>query len=156
MKFLLYGVLGLTIIALDLFFIPGGLLILVGSGMLIYSIYLNYIAYGLIPAIIEIIIILSILPFIIRYGLARLALKGEMRAEDGYVGIDDFSIHVGKVGKTLTAMRPSGTVIIEEPEGELRLDCVAEGGFIEAEEEVVVVDTNGPSIIVRRTAEAAN
>lgn len=150
MKFLIWGVLGLVIIALDLIFIPGGLLIIVGSCFLVYSVYLNYAAHGAWAALIEIIVILSILPFLIRYGLSRLALKSEMRAEDGFVAVEDFSIHIGKEGKAMTDLRPSGTVLVPGETGEMRLDCIAEGGYIEAGEQVKVVGSNGPSITVRR------
>lgn len=152
MKIVLFAILGLGIITVDLMFIPGGLLILVGSGLIIYSIYLNYIAYGLLPALLEMLVVMAILPFIIRHGLARLALKGEMHAEDGYVGVEDYSVHIGKEGEALTDLRPSGTVIVQDEGGPLRLDCIAEGGYIEAGEAVRVTSSNGPSLVVRRMA----
>lgn len=150
MKILFYGVLGLAIIALDLLFIPGGLLLIVGGGMLIYSIYLNYMAFGFISALVEIMIILAILPILIKKGLSRLALKNEMRAEDGFVGVEDYSIHLGKVGKAVTDLRPAGTVVVVDGNEQLRLDCIADGGYIEAGTEVQVSDVRGPSLVVRR------
>lgn len=150
MKFLIFGVLGFLLLALDLMFIPGGLLILVGSGLLVYSVYLNYVANGIWAALAEIAVVLAMLPSLIRYSLNRLALKNEMRKEDGFVGVEDYSRYLKKTGRAVTDLRPAGTVLLDEGEDQARLDCIAEGGYIEAGEPIVVVASRGPSLVVRR------
>lgn len=150
MKFLIFGILGFLLIAVDLMFIPGGLLVVVGSGLLVYSVYLNFVANGIWAALLEIAIVLAMLPSLIRYSLNRLALKKEMRAEDGFVGVEDYSRYLKQTGRAITDLRPSGTVVLDDNEAQTRLDCIAEGGYIEAGEPVEVVASRGPSLVVRR------
>ena len=53
---------------------------------------------------------------------------------------------IGKTGEALTDIRPSGKARIE---GE-KLDVMTETGVIEKGESIIVVDTRGPSIFVRK------
>lgn len=150
MKFLMLGLLGLAIITVDLLFIPGGLLLIVGGGLLAYSVYLNYITYGVWSALIEVMAILAILPFLIKHSLTRLALKNEMRAEDGFVGVENYSKYLNMIGEAVSDLRPSGMVLVNEGESSRRLDCISEGGYIEKGTTVIVSAVRGPSLVVRR------
>jgi len=66
--------------------------------------------------------------------------------ERGIAGVSDenFAGLMGKTGKTVTPLRPSG---IAEIEGE-RLSVVAEGEIIEANVEIVVINVEGNSVVV--------
>jgi membrane-bound serine protease (ClpP class) len=53
---------------------------------------------------------------------------------------------VGRHGVTETALRPAGKANI----GGKRIDVVTDGGFLEANERVVVAEVDGPRVVVRR------
>jgi membrane-bound serine protease (ClpP class) len=53
---------------------------------------------------------------------------------------------IGKHGVTETALRPSGKASI----GGKRVDVITDGGFVEANQRVVVVEAQGPRVVVRK------
>lgn len=61
-------------------------------------------------------------------------------------GTVDYSALVGKTGKTLCALRPSGIVEIDGT----RYDVVAENEFIESDVDVKVVRTEGVRVVVAK------
>jgi len=56
---------------------------------------------------------------------------------------------VGKRGKTLTPLRPAGSVLID---GE-RVDVVSDGGYIPADRQVEVIQVEGVRVVVRAVEE---
>ena len=52
----------------------------------------------------------------------------------------------GKTGKTLTILRPSGTVLIDSK----HYDVVSEDEFIEKDQDIMVLDVQGNKIIVTK------
>ncbi len=147
---LLLTIIGFLLIIFDLMFIPGGFLIAAGSGMILYAVYLNYDAYNAWTALIHLLVCLAVMPKLVTTSLNRVALKGEMRAEDGYVGVDDYSVHIGKQGVARSDLRPSGTIILDGESIPQMLDCIAEGGYIEKGERIEVFEVRGPSLVVRK------
>lgn len=77
----------------------------------------------------------------------RLILKTRQDVGSGYVAPSDFRPYLGKGGRALTALRPSGTVEID---GE-RIDAVTEGSYVEAGRAVLVVKVEGTRVVVRET-----
>lgn len=63
-----------------------------------------------------------------------LALQAEQKSSAGYVGVDDYSSVIGKEGKVISMLRPSGKV---EVDGEI-LDAMSEYGYIDRGEMVRV------------------
>lgn len=63
-----------------------------------------------------------------------LALQAEQRSSAGYVGVDDLSFVIGKEGKVVSILRPSGKVEID---GEV-YDAMSEIGYINPGEKVRV------------------
>jgi len=53
---------------------------------------------------------------------------------------------VGRHGVTETPLRPAGKANV----GGKRIDVVTDGGFIEANERVVVAEVDGPRVVVRK------
>lgn len=66
-------------------------------------------------------------------------------ANAGYVSSDDYTGFVGRVGTTVTALRPSGTAEVEG----IRLAVVSEGDFVPAGAPVQVVLVQGSRVVVR-------
>jgi len=54
---------------------------------------------------------------------------------------------LGQEGVTLTALRPSGTVLLNNGE---QLSVVSDGAFIEINQQVVVINREGNRILVRK------
>ncbi|MCP3764277.1 nodulation efficiency protein NfeD [Domibacillus sp. A3M-37] len=75
----------------------------------------------------------------------KFILSDSTDTERGYVSNVTRTDLIGKVGRAKTALRPSGTVVID---GE-RVDAVAEGVFIAGGKEVAVVKTEGVRVVVR-------
>ncbi len=81
-----------------------------------------------------------------RKGLLRsFVLSDAATREAGYSTSDDYSALMGKKGRAVTPLRPSGTVEIEGK----RFDTVSEGVYIYADETVEVVRVEGGRIVVR-------
>ncbi len=75
----------------------------------------------------------------------RLMLKDEVAKKDGYTVADTNSALIGRVGTTITPVRPAGTVLIDDR----RLDVISEGGFIDADTKVRITDVKGAKVTVK-------
>jgi len=78
----------------------------------------------------------------------KFILKDAMKTEEGYVSHVSRTDLLGKRGRALTPLRPSGTALI----GEQRVDVVSEGEFIPKDADIVVVLVDGGRVVVRRAA----
>ena len=73
-------------------------------------------------------------------------LSGEQRADEGYrASSGEFEVLVGRRGKTMSALRPSGIVQVDNK----RVPVLTEGGFISADTEVEIVSVKGSRVFVR-------
>ncbi|MDO9573533.1 MAG: NfeD family protein [Candidatus Contubernalis sp.] len=77
--------------------------------------------------------------------LSNIILSFKEDKDLGYVGPQQAFQLLDKEGITLTPLRPSGTA---EFDGS-RIDVVSEGGFIDVNVTVKVVQVDGPRVIVR-------
>jgi len=75
----------------------------------------------------------------------KLILTDSTNTESGYVSNVNRLELIGREGITVTPLRPSGTVKLDDE----RLDVVAEGSFIENNTKVKVVKVEGSRIVVR-------
>ncbi len=147
---LLLTLVGFALIIIDLMFLPGGLIIALGCGGILYSVFLNYSHFGVLPAAIHLTCCLAAAPKLTTWSLSRVALKHEMHAEAGFVGIASRAQYIGMQGIAISDLRPAGRVRIDLASPTF-LDCVAEGGYIAKGEAVHVVEERGPSLVVRKT-----
>ncbi|WP_271400017.1 NfeD family protein [Salinicoccus roseus] len=145
-------IIGILFIVVGLF-MTGSFLALIGSIIIIVSMVLVsgsallfsfYILVIIFLAIIEWVIFVkkkkSKLPF-----LNRLILRDATDAESGYTSFDDRTYLLGETAKTVTPLRPSGTIRYEDE----RIDAVAEGGYITGDVEVKVIHVEGTRVVVR-------
>ena len=79
--------------------------------------------------------------------LGRLTLAAATTAAEGYTAAPDSSSLVGKTGVTLTPLHPAGAARI----GELRLDVVTSGEFIDAGTPVQITEAHGSRLVVQKT-----
>jgi membrane-bound serine protease (ClpP class) len=79
----------------------------------------------------------------------RIILTDSTSTEKGYVSNKNRLELIGVEGITLTPLRPSGTIVVEDE----RIDVVSEGGFIAKDKKVRIVKTEGSRIVVREITE---
>lgn len=148
--------LGLMLLVAELFLPSGGVLGIMAGLALIGSVALAFQQSGR-AGLLFLLVVLVALPTIVGVGLhlwprtpiGRRMLLARPNPED----IDstnevDRHLHslVGKVGRTLTQLRPAGMTEIDGR----RIDTVAEGMIIEQGELVRVLDVQGRRVVVRK------
>lgn len=144
--------LGVGLVILEIF-IPGGIAGIIGGLAIIGSLFLAsgnmvHLAISLLIAI-TISILVSILMIRV-FGkkmriFKKIILTDSTSTEEGYISNKSRIELVGLEGETLTDLRPSGTVVIEDE----RIDVVSEGPFILKGARVKVVKAEGSRIVVR-------
>ncbi|MED4227452.1 NfeD family protein [Neobacillus cucumis] len=143
---------GILLIFLE-FFLPGAIAGTLGVAALILSLFLagqNALQIG-VSILIAIAVSFFVFFLMIKTFGKKLVLFNKMvlsetaRKEDGYVSNINRTDLLGMEGRTLTILRPAGTIIINNE----RVDAVSEGGFIEKNAEVKVIKVEGARIVVR-------
>lgn len=149
-------IIGLIMLLLE-FFIPGGIVGLIGSAIMVIALLFSgesvtYMAYSLLIALF--ISLLGMVVLVKFFGknlhvFSKIVLKDATTSEEGYVSNVNRIDLLGKRGKTVTPLRPSGTVYIDKE----RLDVVSEGNYIDVNVTVEVVEVEGSRIVVRQVNE---
>ncbi|MGG1291241.1 NfeD family protein [Bacillus smithii] len=75
----------------------------------------------------------------------RMVLTDSTDSEKGYVSHVNRYDLIGKTGVSVTPLRPSGTILIDEE----RIDAITEGNYIAKDKKIQVVKVEGVRIIVR-------
>ncbi len=76
----------------------------------------------------------------------RLGHQTSEQTSEGFAPAENYTSLIGKKGHVLTTLRPAGMVEIDGR----RLDVVADGDFINPEEKIIVTETIGNRIVVRK------
>lgn len=79
-------------------------------------------------------------------GATGLALGTSLSEESGYVNLPTNGALVGRTGTVMTALRPSGTIVVD---GE-RHDAVSDGDFIGEGQMVRVIEVHGNRVVVEQ------
>lgn len=77
--------------------------------------------------------------------LDKLILTDATTTEEGYVSNVNRTELLGRIGKTLTPLRPAGTLLLDDE----RLDVVSEGNYIATNKDVEIIKIEGSRIVVR-------
>lgn len=135
------------------FFVPGGILGILGTGSIIVSMFLaaenvKHMAMSMLIAV-SLAIFVSIIMLKV-FGKKmkfwrKLILTDATTTESGYVSNRNRLELIGVEGYTLTDLRPSGTVQVDDE----RIDVVSEGGFVGKNVKVKIVKVEGSRIVVR-------
>ena len=148
--------LGVGLVLLELF-IPGGIAGTIGLLAIVASFFMasaNVVHMGISLLIaLTASIVLSILMIRV-FGkkmkfFKRIILTDSTSTEKGYVSNKNRLELIGVEGTTLTPLRPSGTILVEDE----RIDVVSEGGFIAKGKRVRIVKTEGSRIVVREISD---
>ncbi|WP_078379649.1 NfeD family protein [Sutcliffiella halmapala] len=152
METIILFVVGVILIVLEIF-VPGGILGVLGLGAVIVSFFLAgddiaktgiALLIAMLVTIVAMVLLFTVFGKRIRM-FDRIILRDSTNTEQGYVSNVSRIELVGQVGVTLTALRPSGTAVINEE----RIDVVTEGMFIESNKKVTIVKAEGSRIVVR-------
>lgn len=149
---ILLQALGVGVIIAEFVLPSGGLLTLTAIGAFAYSIFymFSYVSTGAGMYLIAgdvILIPLAIMAGIKLITISPVTLRKSLAKENGVTVQDsDLQSLVGKYGKTLTDLRPSGKADIDGQ----RFDVVSAGDYIEKNDEIVVSAVNGNRIVVKQ------
>lgn len=152
MESIILVVIGIVLIILE-FFVPGGILGLLGTLSIIASLLLaaNNIGHMVFSILIALLVtIIAVVILFRRFGyekgiFRRIILFDSTSSEKGYVSNETRSDLVGLEGITVTPLRPAGTAVFNDD----RIDVVTEGSFISSNKKVKIIKAEGPRIIVR-------
>lgn len=140
---ILYAI-GLALLAAELF-IPGAIVGTVGFILVLVAIGFAFYQSATFTAVTMIVAAIVVIPTGFILLLPRLSMNAELSREDGFVEGTSKHDWMGRVGRTVSPLRPMGTA---EFEGQ-RLSVQAEHGMIESGVEVTVVRVEGNCPFVR-------
>ena len=154
--------LGIILLLLEIFVIPGfGITGISGIILILAGIFLSLVkhpfstpkaqltqafytlSFAIIITFVGIILAWKFLP---HTGLwKRIILSSAETKKEGFQSAPSGEFYLGKTGRSLTPLRPSGRAVIEEK----TLDVITEGEFIEKDREIRVIRVEGNKIIVK-------
>ncbi|KUP07305.1 membrane protein [Bacillus coahuilensis m2-6] len=148
---ILFGI-GIILIVLE-FFVPGGIAGILGILAVIGSILLaggNIVQMSISILIAMLVAVIGIIILVKVFGkrmnlFNKIILRDSTNTESGYVSNVTRRELIGRTGTTLTPLRPSGSMTIDEE----RIDVVSEGGYVAQGKLVRVIKTEGSRVIVR-------
>ncbi|WP_285768959.1 nodulation protein NfeD [Peribacillus sp. SI8-4] len=142
-----------VILVLAEFFIPGGIIGLLGFTAIVGSLFLAsddpvHMTISLLIAV-----TVSILAFILLVKVfgkqmkffRKMILTDATKTEQGYVSNPNRVDLLGVKGKAFTDLRPSGTALINDE----RVDVVTEGSYISRGSALIIVKVEGSRVVVR-------
>ncbi|MFY4774878.1 NfeD family protein [Metabacillus sp. RGM 3146] len=143
---------GLLLIVVE-FFVPGGIIGLLGLGAVLYSFFLAannlfHLAVSLGVAIAAALFTYFLFTRVLgrRMNLfKKFILNDTTDSKKGYVSNKTRSDLIGQTGVAMTTLRPAGTAVF----GEERIDVVTEGSFIAKDKKVKVIKAEGSRVVVR-------
>lgn len=149
---ILLFVVGAILIIIEIFVAGFGLFGLLGVGSIIGSMLLASQSFvQMTISILIAVVVTAVATFITlkyfgnRGPMKRLVLTAATTTEEGYISNVSRTELVGEIGKTVTPLRPAGSMIVN---GE-RLDVISEGDYIEQGRKVRIIRTSGIEIVVR-------
>lgn len=145
-------IIGVILVLIE-FFIPGGIIGLLGFTAIVGSLFLATGDPVQMTISLLIAVTVSILVFILLVKVfgkqmkffRKMILTDATKTEQGYVSNPNRLDLLGVEGKALTDLRPSGTALVKEE----RVDVVTEGSFISKGSSIIIVKVEGSRVVVR-------
>lgn len=146
-------VVGVILVVAEIF-LPGGIVGLLGFGAIIGSIILagGNVFHMTVSVVISLLVAIIGMVILVKFFgkkmhlLNRLILKDATDTESGYVSNVNRLDLLGKSGVSLTPLRPSGTVVVDDE----RIDAVTEGSYLDSNTPIKIVKVEGSRIVVRK------
>jgi len=135
------------------FFLPGAIAGIIGLALIIGSILIaggNVVHMG-ISVLIALFVAIAGMVIIVKFFGKKINLFNKMILTDatdtkhGYVSNVNRYELIGKLAKSMTPLRPSGTIVLENE----RIDAVTEGSYVDAGKTVVIIKVEGSRTVVR-------
>jgi len=147
-------IIGFALLVAELF-VPGGIVGIIGGALMIISLLFAgesvvHMAYSILIAVfIAIIGMVIVMKFFGKnlHVFNKLILRDATTTEEGYVSNVNRIDLLGKIGDSITPLRPAGTIVV----GNERIEVVSEGSYIEANRKVEIIQVEGSRIVVRET-----
>lgn len=147
-------IIGIMLLILEVivpgFGVPGilGIIAIMASIVMASSSIEQALTSIIITVILIVIVILLLLKFLPKNNkfFDRITLSTSLNTSSGYVSSKNYDSYNGRLGVTITPLRPAGSI---EVDGK-RLDVVSEGVYIEKDQNVKIVKVEGNRIIVRK------
>ena len=139
------------IIGAEILIPSGGILAMLATAVLGYSLYLVFSTVSASVGFYFILADLILVPIVVILGFKTLAkspvtLKKRLSSEQGVnVQNKDLQQYIGKQGVAITDLRPSGIAMIDQK----RLDVVTEGKYLGKNSPLTVVSVTGNQMIVK-------
>lgn len=152
MFIVLLALLGLALIYME-FFLPGGILAVIGSISLLASIILCFIHTSAFWAILYILFLILAVIFICNFALWKMRkskIKDRFYLEkdqEGFLAASFDQRLIGKAGTVFTELKPAGHILIEG----IQYQALSAAGFLSKGETVEVIGGQGSHLIVRTT-----
>lgn len=152
---LILFIIGFIFLFIEAFIIPGfGFAGIISILCLGFAVYLSFVKLSLVAAVLttasSAIIIILILKFFPKSPLWKhMRLAKTLNKEEGYASNAELKHLVGKAGKTLAPLHPTGIVLIDNK----KYDALTEGSFLEAKIAIYVVRVEGSKVFVRKKEE---
>ncbi len=148
---MLFFVSGMALVFAE-FFLPGlilgtiGFILVIISAILGVYAYPNYAVFIIVGQLIGVAGCVALGFWILTRTRASklLVQKHSQQAEAGYVSAPSDTSLLGREGFVLTALRPSGTIQVDDK----RVDAVSDGIFIENKKRVRVTQVHGSRVVV--------
>lgn len=157
-------ILGVVLLLIEIFVVPGfGIFGAAGIILMIGSLFLGLISdfplvdWGMLQMatvqlasafVLSIIVIYFLIKFLPKSKIwNNLVLKKNIDEQSGYTSDETLKELIGKSGKALTDLRPSGSVLIESK----RIDVVTNGEYITKGTKVTVIEEEGSKVVVEQT-----
>ena len=150
----LFFIIGFILVVVEMFHPGFGAPGITGTILLILGII--SVARNPYDVFILIIIILAVLGIALTFVLhsatkgrlsKTLVLSDSLNKEQGFEGTEDLKFFLGKVGKTVTILRPAGTADFDG----VKLDVVSESEYIQKDVKIKVIKVEGRRIVVKET-----
>lgn len=136
---------GLALVLMEVF-VPGMIVGLIGTGMLVTAIYMAFTSQGAWLGATMIGVCAVVIPLVVGWALYRLRHKKTMDVADGFVSTgQDLREFLGARGESTTPLRPSGKGLVAGH----TLDVMSEGPFIQPGTPIEVVAVKGIYLVVR-------
>ncbi|MFE4425840.1 nodulation protein NfeD [Peribacillus butanolivorans] len=150
-------IIGIILVLVE-FFVPGGIIGLLGFTSIVGSLFLASGDPVNMTISLLIAITVSILVFILLVKVfgkqmkffRKMILTDATKTEQGYVSNPNRVDLLGVEGKALTDLRPSGTALINDE----RVDVVTEGSFVSKGSAIIIVKVEGSRVVVREIPES--
>ncbi len=149
---IVFQILGLLVVLAEIFIPSLGVLTVIALGLFVYSLHLVFTTISTSAGMMFVAADLVVVPIVLILGMKLLAasplsLRNRLSSKGGVVSqAPGLKIYQDKQGKAVTALRPSGTALIEGK----RLDVVTDGDYIEAQTPIRVTGVTGNRIIVSK------